>query len=334
MVIVVSNCSSPPVLIPHESVGFPGNTVYNGNGHGVLRVTWGDILRAAITVGRPGWYYVFQHGQPSAYEALFRWSLVKMALEPNHLYGPILRRTSVARNLDPTEKGMVNYSLGMMFCKLFAEKLLDTPWLLHLDVFRPQLDVQLRGRSRPDLIGQDNSMGQWHGFECKGRVNRPGANTIAAAKGQAQRLQSVNRGPCSLHIAAITYFRNEELNFYWCDPPAAEGELSPIDLTLPEDVWRHYYGVVAEVITQSEEEEQRAAIGVRRGQDESGHTYAVVEQCDVEIVVHRAIAEHVVARQWGEARLSAFRASEQLAADEFPADGIQVNAGESWFQTR
>ena len=208
----------------------------------------------------------------------------------------------------------------MTFCKLFAEKTIDTPWLLHLDVFRPQLDVQLSGRSRPDLIGQDNLMRQWHGFECKGRVSRPDANTIATAKGQAQRLISVNHVPCSLHIAAITYFRNDELNFYWCDPPAPEDELNPIDLSLPDDVWRHYYGIVAEVITQSEEQEQTPPIGVRRRVDESGRIFARVEQCDVEIVVHQAIAEHFVLHQWGEARIAAVSASEQLVARPVRSD--------------
>ena len=334
MAIIVSNSPTPPVCIPYESAGFPANTVENGNGRGILCVTWGDILRAAITVGRPGWYYVFKHGQPSAYEALFRWSLVKMALEPNHLYGPILRRTSAARNLDPTEKGMVSYFLGMTFCRLFAEKMLDTPWLLHLDVFRPQLDLQLSGRSRPDLIGQDSSMTHWHGFECKGRVSRPDANTIAKAKGQAQRLRSVNGVPCSLHIASITYFRDDVLHFYWCDPPAPDDEQNPIDLHLPDDVWRHYYGVVAEVITPPEEDEQTPPIGVRRRVDESGRIFATVEQSDVEIVVHQAIAEQLVSQHWGEARIAAVSASEQLVADGFPADGIQVNTGESWHQTR
>ena len=99
-------------------------------------------------------------------------------------------------------------------------------------------------------------------------------------------------------------------------------------------MWRHYYGIVAEVITQSEEQEQTPPIGVRRRVDESGRIFARVEQCDVEIVVHQAIAEHLVLQQWGEARIAAVRASEQLVADGFPADGIQVNTGESWHQTR
>lgn len=47
---------------------------------GELDVTWDDILWAAVTVGRPSLHYVFQHGRASEYEALFRWSLIRMAL--------------------------------------------------------------------------------------------------------------------------------------------------------------------------------------------------------------------------------------------------------------
>lgn len=80
------------------------------------------------------------------YEALFRWSLVRMALEQTGLRASRLRRTTAAKTLDPTEKGAVNYFLGMTFCKLFAAKLLHTPWLLHLDVFRPGLNPEpMRG---------------------------------------------------------------------------------------------------------------------------------------------------------------------------------------------
>ena len=63
-------------------------------------------------------------------------------------------------------KSAVNYFLGMATCKLFAAKLLDAPWLLHLDVFRPTLNRFLTGRSRPDMLGQTQS-GQWLAFESK-----------------------------------------------------------------------------------------------------------------------------------------------------------------------
>ena len=125
--------------IPCESDSFPPGSLPSRTND--LEVTWNDILWAAVTVGRPNRHYVFRHGDASMYEAIFRWSLVRMALEQSGPGGYRLRRTPAAQTLDPTEKGAVNYFLGMTFCKLFAAKLLNTPWLLHLDVFRPQLNA-------------------------------------------------------------------------------------------------------------------------------------------------------------------------------------------------
>lgn len=50
----------------------------------------------------------------------FRWTLVRMALEQRGTRSPFLHQTESMKSLDRTEKGMVNYFLGMTFCKLFA----------------------------------------------------------------------------------------------------------------------------------------------------------------------------------------------------------------------
>ncbi len=150
-----------PLAIPYESEGFPP-AGFIRNGHGLLQTSWDELLWAALTVGRPSRQYVFRHGNASIYEAMFRLSLTRMALEQSGPSARRLRRTDAAKTLDPSEKGAINYFLGVTVCKLFCERLLQTPWLLHLDVFRPQLDPDLRGRSRPDLVGQTNNgeMGQ------------------------------------------------------------------------------------------------------------------------------------------------------------------------------
>ena len=143
--------------IPYTSRNFPRGTVPHG---GCLRTNWSELLWAAITVGRPNTAYVFRHRKASYHEALFRLSLVRMALtqQPS---SRSLHRTKAFRTLDPTEKGAVSYFIGMTVSKLFASQLLNTPWLLHLDVFRDSLDpVVLGGRSRPDLVGQDHQ-GAW-----------------------------------------------------------------------------------------------------------------------------------------------------------------------------
>ena len=169
--------------IPYTSQDFPSHPKIAASG--ALEANWTDILWAALTVGRPNTAYVFRHGKSSYHEALFRLTLVRMALEERRFSGR-LHRTEAFRALDPTEKGAVNYFLGMTVCKFFAYKLLNTTWLLHLDVFRNQLDPSVtEGRSRPDLVGLDQA-GAWNAFECKGRSSTPNAEERRKAKEQAQ----------------------------------------------------------------------------------------------------------------------------------------------------
>lgn len=202
--------------IRYESEGFAADSQVV-NGMGTVTTTWDDLLWAAITVGRPNRQYVFRHGLASTYEALFRLSLIRMALEEMGTRIKRLQRTSAARTLDPSEKGAVNYFLGLAICKLFAAQLLNVPWMLHLDVFRPLLSPVLTGRSRPDLVGEMVG-GGWVALECKGRLSSPDSKTKAKAKAQAQRLVSVNGIVPALQIGGIAYFKNDELQFFWRDP--------------------------------------------------------------------------------------------------------------------
>ena len=305
------------MIIPYESVDFPAATLPNGTAN--LTVTWDDLLWAAVTVGRPNWYYVFRHGLPSIHEARFRWSLVRMALEQRSPVPSIFCRTSAARALDPTEKGGVSYFLGMVVCKLFATKLLDIPWLLHLDVFGPQLGTVLTGRSRPDLVGQDHELQRWHGFECKGRVNPPDRATKEAAKEQALRLISVDDVACSLHVGAVTYFRGEVLHFYWRDP--APGKIETIALDLPDDPWRYCYEPIARIINQQLESPRSGRIPDRP---------VPVEDCDIELSVHRAVAKHLAIEDWSGARRAAVEAADAIKRDGYQPDGLRVIAGDSW----
>ena len=224
--------------IRYTSQDFPSGIV---PAWGSVQTDWDDLLWAAVTVGRPNTAYVFRHGLASLYEALFGLSLVHMALEQR----PSTRsfcRTRAFKALDPTDKGAVSYFLGMVVCKLFATRLLNTPWVLHLDSFRDQLNATvLSGRSRPDLVGEDGS-GAWHAFECKGRSSAPDADTRRKVKDQAQRVVRVDSTNCALHVGAISYFRQDELEFHWRDPdPEDADKLEPFEVRLPEEASRYYY---------------------------------------------------------------------------------------------
>ena len=301
----------PTLRIPYTSRAFPNGVVTN-NGH--LQTDWGDLLWAAVTVGRPNTTYVFAHGDPSYHEALFRLSLVQMAVEQRPFSGA-LYRTEAFRSLDPTEKGAVSYFLGMTICKLFASTFLHTPWLLHLDVFRDQLDpALLGGRSRPDLVGQDHAQA-WHAFECKGRSSVPSAEDRLKAKRQAQRLVSVDATPTLLHVGAMSYFRSDALEFYWVDPDPEDAEaLEPLKVKLPEDAWRHYYAPALALATAEPTEARTAA--------------------DVNVEVHDTILDLLVAGDWAAARRRATELGPALQKGGFRADGLKVVAGKSWRRKR
>jgi len=293
--------------IPYESRDFPAIPPPR---HGTLHVTWSDLIWAAITIGRPSKVEVFQHGTPSLYEALFRLSLIRMALQEGGWRS--LHRTDAFSALDPTEKGMVSYFLGMTLCKLFASKLLDTDWLLHLDVYRPQINPQIRGRSRPDLVGKD-SAGRWHGFECKGRSSAPSADDKQKAKAQAQRLISVDGTACTLHIGSFAYFRSEALTFFWRDPEPEE-ELEPIQLPTPREEWRHYYACA---LALSSEADDPVLSQVR-------------EEADVQVSIHPEIRTLLMKGAWEEAHLLAIELRGELDEKGYRADGIIIKGGPNW----
>lgn len=278
----------------------------------VLNPTWDDILWAALTIGRPNIHYVFQYGEPSLYEALFRISMVRMAIEqalPSISH--TLRRTDAFNAMDPTEKGAVNYFLGMVFCKVFSSKKLDTPWLLHLDAFASQLSVKFRrGRSRPDLVGVDATGARWSVFECKGRASAPLPVDRTSAKNQARRVRSVDGKRCSLRVAAFTYYSGNTLRMV-CDDPD-EGEHGE-DLRTGDEQWKAYFA---------------PALGFFEGQ--SLLASAARRGVDVEIAIHPSILAVLREGHWLTAHRLCLKMRAELVETGYRADGLRLKAGRSW----
>lgn len=308
--------------ISYESEGF-GPRAPVANGSAELVTSWDEVLWAAVTVGRPNRQYVFQHGDASAYEALFRWSLTRMALEQRSPSAYRLRRTEAARTLDPTEKGAVSYFLGMTIAKLFSARLLNAPWVMHLDVFRPMVNPVLTGRSRPDLVGM-TSAGEWIAVESKGRISAPIADAKDKAKLQAKRLISVNGTPPTLKIGAITYFRNDVLQFFWRDPPPERREPpNAIRVEFNDSEWRYYYQPIFEIIHSRTAEFKRMLAQPVRTR---------LEALDIEVGVVSDVLRLLAEGQWSGARRWCVEHLASSRPEGYQADGISVVAGESWLK--
>ncbi len=292
--------------IDYRSRAFPSSYGFRS---GTLSSSWDEVLWAAITLGRPSTYHVFRHGEASFHEAIFRLALIRMAVEQD--WNGYLHRTDSFAWLDPTEKGMVSYFLGMTLCKVFASRLLLTHWLLHLDVFRPALNPVILGRSRPDLVGEDIS-GNWNAFESKGRSSVPSSADKAKAKAQAQRLVSVNGRNCSLHVGSFAFFRSDVLEFYWRDPEP--GSRDAIDVPRPETEWRYYYEPALSLASDTDSE----PMATER------------ELADVRIEIHPEVRRLLLEGQWSQARHLAIEQRLLFISEGYQPDGIKLTAGESW----
>lgn len=303
-------------VVEHEAVAVRGENKGYVERRGVfeallhpISTSWDELLWAAITLGRPSTYHVFRHGQASFHEAIFRLSLIRMAVEQD--WSGYLRRTDAFAALDPTEKGMVSYFLGMTLCKVFASRLLQTPWLLHLDVFRPLLNPVTLGRSRPDLVGEDIT-GNWHAFECKGRASVPSSADRAKAKAQAQRLVSVNGRTCTLQIGSFAFFRSDLLEFYWRDPEPDPGDA--IELPKPMAEWRYYFEPALSLASEIDSEVMAAER----------------ELADVTVKIHPQVRRLLEDGEWSQARHLANELRSAFVSQGYQPDGIRVTAGESW----
>jgi hypothetical protein len=306
--------------IHYEAAAFPARLRLKPVGD--LAVTWDDLVWAAVTVGRPNRHYVFHHGDAAAYEALFRWSLLRMALQQGGAMGRRLRLTSAAKSLDPSEKGAVNYFLGMTICKLFAAKLLGTPWLLHLDIFGPKLRASLAGRSRPDLVGREVGSNTWHAFECKGRTSPPDASVKRKAKAQANRLLAINGANCDLHVGAITYFRADVLQFYFCDPPVDQP--NGIGLSVGPAAWRVYYAPLLALL--------RSVPGQLERMLDGPHLMSV-EAADIRFGIHPAVLRELVSESPNMEKVLD-SAGDVGRSEGYHPDGVLIQSGATWSTAR
>ena len=319
------------ILIPYESESFP-NGCPCSSPDGMLHVTWDDILWAALTIGRPSLYHVFKHSKSAINEAVFRLSLVRMAIESGNA-DQHLHRTEAFDALDPTEKGAVTYFLGMVICKIFADKCLSTPWMLHVDVFGDQWKVQIdTGRSRPDLFGEQTSTNDWHVFESKGRSEPIRQADKANVKRQAQRVLSVNGVSPKLFIGACSYFKQNTLHFYWCDPtPNNFDKSSHIKLKLPVNAWSEHYRLVVEVM--------RAADLLTQFPEYPANLdapLAEISELDVTVGVHPEVSRYLFDGDYDKVRTAAstlHTIADSLRSDSesmYRDDGLIVRSGKSW----
>jgi len=203
-----------------------------------MDVSWAEILWGAISVGKSGIFDMVKHGHFSYFEILYRAAIIFANLyedENGHL-----RRSSAYDNLDPSEKAAISYFLGLTFTKIFSSNFLNVSWLMHLDVYRYSIRPILKGQSKPDLVGQDES-GNWVIMESKGRTNKFDSLALRKAKKQAVQVIKVSGSRPILHVGLQVHFDNGLLQLNAVDPKP-ENDKNKIELLISKKqfFWEYY----------------------------------------------------------------------------------------------
>ncbi|SFQ96895.1 hypothetical protein [Desulfoscipio geothermicus] len=225
------------LTIPYESSNFGPSMGPLFQGVNNLSCTWEEIIWAAITVGRKNWSHVIRFGEYSRFEILYRLSIVYANLQQEN---NSLIRSHAYINLDPSEKSAISYFLGLTSAKLFAAKLLNVFWLMHIEKYQNIHQMQFwNGRSRPDLFGPNNRR-EWVVIEAKGRSNRFDSQTLEKAKYQVRMLRTIAGQFPVLRVALESHFRNSTFQVFWKDPEGFDENSFDLNIQLCNFIYDYY----------------------------------------------------------------------------------------------
>lgn len=225
------------LTIPYTSLNFGPSMGPLFQGVNNLSCTWSEIVWATITVGRKNQFYLIRFGLKSWFEILYRAFIIYANLQQDNNK---LIRSQAYINLDPSEKSAISYFLGLTSAKLFAAKLLNVYWLMHVETYKSNYQMQFwNGKSKPDLFGL-NRRREWVIMEAKGRSNRFDSQTLQKAKEQVRRLRTISGQLPILRIALESHFNNSIFQVTWKDPDEYDENGLDLDIQF-YDFMHNYY---------------------------------------------------------------------------------------------
>lgn len=192
-----------------------------------------DLYRSIITVGNPSFFSWQDIRRFGLARALYDSILEKVALVASNIESDRrgIRRHPIFNTYILDKKRIVSYNLGMAFAKLYSEKLLEIPNLIHIEFLKKTGAVTFvpqPGDDRPrepDLVGQTPD-GNWHIVEAKGVSTSEShlQGKIAEAKHQIQQVATIQGAPPLTGTACATYLGEDRIFSRLEDPTSGDGK--------------------------------------------------------------------------------------------------------------
>ncbi|MEW2098189.1 hypothetical protein AB0882_18130 [Streptomyces sp. NPDC012485] len=158
-----------------------------------------------------------------------------------HLTREGIKRTDLALELDPTEKGMLSYTLGQAMCQIVAEHLLTVRFFMHVSRYADTYGLTFApGQSRADFFGPRYS-GTWVVAEAKGRSGPLDHETRQAMEAQKRTVKTVSGKVPEISYACAVDFPSKggAMRLTAIDPE--ENEPGAVDLPVDLDLFALAY---------------------------------------------------------------------------------------------
>jgi hypothetical protein len=333
------------LIIEYEPIAFPERFGQPLSEPDKLRCSWAELVWATMMAGRQNLRYVIQPDTYSYLELVYRATTLYENLQAAEyrpgLWGPAdtaLLQSPAYRGLDPAQKAIISYLLGLGVAKLFSAKLLGVGWLSHGDSYQQRLEPESLPEFRPDFIGLHPELG-WLVMEVKGRSHWLDRRVLHRAKKRAQQLGTIGGRKASLQIGFCSYFAGKDrtLKVYLEDPPIAESPVGAGDLVLsPQDYLLNYYHLLLSLLSS---DYGGAAVSIPYGQ----RTYRVkrLEEADLRLGLDEQVYTMVQSSKKPPMKallqtLAALPAPEEGDEEQvaIARDGVYLQLGQRWHPER
>lgn len=302
-----------------------------------LRCAWPDVVWAGLTVGRRSLRHVIRPDTYPYFEIVYRSTILYTNLRAADyrpgLWGPQdtpVVQSAAYRDVDPSEKSAISYFLSLATAKLFAEKLLDVSWLLHVDTYARHLPAH--PLPLPDLIGLDSDA-KWLVVQAKGRSHGLNRRMVHRMKQRTQPRIADQKPELLVGFASYFTAQSKILKAYLEDPPVTTDNRSSSLALDPKTFLSGYYALLVDLLTAD-----YGPPSFLESYGERTFRLKAIDEADLRIGLDEQIYQRL---RGGDFSLERFIASRRRAPRietteqiSVGGDGIYVGLGERWSPTR
>jgi len=233
------------LLIDHTLVDFSGKDELAPARSNTLRCTWANLVWAASTADDKQFFPTIQP-QAAAYWGLIHritrlYTHLQTADYRPGLWGAMdthLVQSPNYQRLGAAEKSTASTFMALITAKLFAAKLLHSPWL-------SKGDAQSQSAG---AVGLDKEF-HWIVMKAKGRSNRLDQRLVRKAQKPGGPVSVADKSP-KQQVAFFSYFTavNKTLKAYWVNlPSTAHHSNLHLDIS-PDAFLRAYYALIVDFL--------------------------------------------------------------------------------------